>query len=321
MKYINEYHEGDYCQGIYLCKSKQVLTARTGKTYYSLVLQDKTGSVDTKVFDINSGIDDFEAMDYIDVMGQVSSFQGNIQWKLTRVRKCSEDEYNVDAYMMTSKYNREEMYKELLTIVSCVKNEYLRSLIKKFFVDDKEFIKKFKNHAAAKSVHHSFIGGLLQHTLGVVRTCNYLGDTYSVLDKDLLMTAGLFHDVGKITELAEFPASDYTDDGQLLGHIFIGAELIGNAVKEIPGFPAKLATELRHCILAHHGELEYGSPKKPAIVEAVALNMADNLDAKMQTFEEIFDMAGDNMEWLGFNRIIDSNIRQTNGSKTSGKIS
>jgi len=321
MKYINEYHEGDYCQGIYFCKSKQVLTARTGKTYYSLVLQDKTGSVDTKVFDINSGIDDFEAMDYIDVMGQVSSFQGNVQWKLTRVRKCSEDEYNVDDYMMTSKYNRDEMYKELLRIVSCVKNEYLRSLIKKFFVDDKEFIKKFKNHAAAKSVHHSFIGGLLQHTLGVVRTCNYLGDTYSVLDKDLLMTAGLFHDVGKITELAEFPASDYTDDGQLLGHIFIGAELIGNAVKEIPGFPAKLATELRHCILAHHGELEYGSPKKPAIVEAVALNMADNLDAKMQTFEEIFDMAGDNMEWLGFNRIIDSNIRQTYGGKTSGKIS
>lgn len=315
MKYINEYHEGDCCKGIYLCKSKQALTAKTGKTYYSLVLQDKTGTIDTKVFDINSGIDEFDAMDYIDVYGQVTSFQGNAQWKLTRIRKCSEGEYNVDDYMMASKYNRDEMYRELLTIVSCVKNEYLRSLIKKIFVEDKEFIKKFKNHAAAKSVHHGFIGGLLEHTLGVVRICNFLGDTYSLLDKDLLMTAGLFHDIGKLTELAEFPASEYTDDGQLLGHIFIGAELIGNTVKEIPNFPPRLASELRHCILAHHGELEYGSPKKPALVEAFALNLADNIDAKMQTFSEAFDMAGDNMEWLGFNRVLDSNIRQTYGTR------
>ncbi|MDE6636471.1 MAG: HD domain-containing protein, partial [Lachnospiraceae bacterium] len=156
---------------------------------------------------------------------------------------------------------------------------------------------------------------LLEHTLGVVRICNFLGDTYSLLDKDLLMTAGLFHDIGKMTELAEFPASEYTDDGQLLGHIFIGAELIGNTVKEIPDFPPRLASELRHCILAHHGELEYGSPKKPALVEAFALNLADNIDAKMQTFSEAFDMAGDNMEWLGFNRILDSNIRQTYGTR------
>lgn len=315
MKYINEYHEGDYCNGIYLCKSKQVLTARTGKTYYSLILQDKTGSVDTKIFDINSGIDEFEAMDYIEVSGQVSSFQGNIQWKLTRARKCSENEYNIEDYMMTSKYNRDDMFKELMKLMSTVKNEYLRKLISRYFVDDEDFIQKFKNHSAAKSVHHSFVGGLLQHTLGVVKACNYIAATYTIIDRDLLLTAGLFHDIGKITELGTFPANDYTDDGQLLGHIFIGAEMIGNAVKDIPGFPSKLAVELRHCILAHHGELEFGSPKKPAIIEAVALNMADNLDAKMEILIEEFDMAGENMDWLGFNRMIDSNVRQTYGTK------
>ena len=315
MKYIKEYREGDYCKGIYLCRSKQVLTAKTGKTYYSLTLQDKTGTVDAKVFDLNSGIDEFDAMDYIDVTGQVSSFQGNIQWKLSRIRKCDSDEYSIDDYMMTSKYNRNEMYAELMSLMSCVKNVYLRKLIDMYFKDNASFIKMFKNHSAAKSVHHGFIGGLLQHTLSVVRMCNYLWDHYEILDKELLMTAALFHDVGKINELAQFPASDYTDEGQLLGHIFIGAEMLRASIRTIPLFPKKLADELVHCILAHHGELEFGSPKKPAIAEAFALNMADNTDAKLQIFTEVFESAGDKMEWLGFNRMLDSNIRQTYGTR------
>ncbi len=315
MKYIKEYREGDYCKGIYLCSVKQVLTAKTGKTYYSLTLQDKTGTVDAKVFDLNSGIDEFDAMDYIDVTGQVSNFQGNIQWKLSRIRKCDSDEYNVEDYMMTSKYNREEMYAELMRLMSCVKNTYLRKLIDMYFKEDAAFVQKFKNHSAAKSVHHGFIGGLLQHTLYVVRMCNYLGDNYDVLDKELLMTAALFHDVGKMNELAQFPASDYTDEGQLLGHIFIGAEMLRASIRAIPLFPARLADELIHCILAHHGELEFGSPKKPAIAEALALNMADNTDAKLQIFTEVFDSAGEKMDWLGFNRMIDSNIRQTYGTR------
>lgn len=315
MRYINEYRDGDMCRGIYLCRSKQVLVARTGKSYYSLTLQDKTGTIDAKVFDINSGIDEFDAMDYIEVTGQVASFQGNLQWKLTRVRLCSEDEYNIDDYMLTSKYDREEMYSELMSVMSTVKNVYLKQLIDMFFVKNEPFITEFKNHSAAKSVHHSFIGGLLQHTLYVVKMCDYLAASYTILDRDLLLTAALFHDVGKMNEIAAFPASDYTDEGQLLGHIFIGAELIGNASKAIPDFPKKLANELKHCILAHHGELEYGSPKKPALAEAFALNMADNTDAKLQIFSEVFDNAGDNMEWLGFNRMLDSNVRQTLGTR------
>ena len=134
---------------------------------------------------------------------------------------------------------------------------------------------------------------------------------YPILNKDLLFTAAICHDIGKTKELSSFPENDYTDEGQLLGHIVIGVEMIGDAVRNIPDFPEKLANELKHCIVAHHGELEYGSPKKPALMEAMALNLADNTDARMETMTEIFDRSEDNLEWLGFNRIFESNIRRT----------
>ena len=164
--------------------------------------------------------------------------------------------------------------------------------------------------SAAKMVHHGFVGGLLEHTLSVVKLCDYYTKEYSYLNRDLLISAALFHDMGKTKELSPFPMNDYTDDGQLLGHIMMGAEMLHDAIKEIPDFPAKLESELKHCILAHHGEYEYGSPKKPALAEAMALNMADNTDAKLETMKEIFDKAGDNDEWLGYNRLFESNIRK-----------
>ena len=131
------------------------------------------------------------------------------------------------------------------------------------------------------------------------------------MNRDLLITAAIFHDIGKTQELSAFPVNDYTDDGQLLGHIMIGAEMVHDGARQIPGFPAKLESELKHCILAHHGELEYGSPKKPALMEAAALNLADNTDARMETFRELFENAGEQNEWLGYNRLFESNIRKT----------
>ena len=213
----------------------------------------------------------------------------------------------------------EEMYSELKGIIATIKEPHLRQLTEECFINDREFVKEFKVHSAAKSVHHGFIGGLLQHTLAVTKMCVFLADNYPILDRDLLVTAAIFHDIGKVTELSDFPMNDYTDDGQLLGHIFIGAELIGNKIRQISGFPPVLATELRHCILAHHGELEYGSPKKPAIAEAMALNFADNTDAKLETMTEIYDKANPTTEWLGFNRFVDSNIRQSTGSVAKRK--
>ena len=146
----------------------------------------------------------------------------------------------------------------------------------------------------------------------MVQTCDYISLQYTYLNRDLLITAAMLHDIGKLWELSPFPENDYTDEGQLLGHIMIGANKIEEAIHQIPDFPKKLKTELLHCILAHHGELEFGSPKKPALAEALALSMADNLDAKLETFKEA--LAGaipDSTAWLGFNRLLDSNIRRT----------
>ena len=160
-------------------------------------------------------------------------------------------------------------------------------------------------------MHHGFVGGLLQHTLSVTKLCDYYCSTYPLLKRDLLITAAICHDIGKTREISLFPENDYTDAGQFLGHIVIGVEMIGEKVRNIPGFPEVLANELKHCILAHHGEYEFGSPKKPAIMEAMALNLADNTDAKMETFTEILESSKDNNGWLGFNRLFDSNLTGT----------
>ncbi|MBR5583272.1 MAG: HD domain-containing protein, partial [Lachnospiraceae bacterium] len=160
-------------------------------------------------------------------------------------------------------------------------------------------------------VHHGFVGGLLEHTLSVLKLCQFYVKQYPIINEDLLYAAALCHDIGKVYELSAFPMNDYTDDGQLLGHIVMGCEMVGEQIRSIPDFPKKLGNELKHCILAHHGELEFGSPKKPALVEAVALNFADNTDAKMETLKEIFRAAGETNDWLGYNRLLESNIRKT----------
>ena len=245
--------------------------------------------------------------------GMVTSFQGSRQVNISRIRKAQEGEYDPAEYIPASKYNREEMYQELKKVVMTITEPHLRKLAEKYFVEDTGFIAEFKQHSAAKSVHHAFVGGLLQHTLAVAKICSFVAACYPVIDRDLLITAALFHDIGKVWEISEFPSNEYTDEGQLLGHIFLGAELVGKEAALIPGFPKTLAAELQHCILAHHGELEYGSPKKPAMAEALALAYADNMDAKLEMITEVYDKAEPTIEWLGFNRYMDSNVRQSSG--------
>ena len=312
MKYIREFKEGDRITGVYLCKHKQAAVTKNGKPYENVILQDKTGTLDAKIWDPNSqGIDDFDAMDYIEIMGDVTSFAGALQISIKRARKAGEGEYDPGDYLPVSARDRDEMYRQLMSYVNSVKNKWLSALLKYFFVENPEFMRAFQFSSAAKSVHHGFVGGLLEHTLSVAGLCEHYTKMYPYLNRDLLITAALFHDMGKTRELSLFPVNDYTDDGQLLGHIMIGAEMVHDAIRQIPGFPAKLESELKHCILAHHGELEYGSPKKPALAEAAALNLADNTDAKLETLREIFDSAKDASGWLGYNRLFESNIRKT----------
>ena len=164
------------------------------------------------------------------------------------------------------------MYAELLALVDSIGNAGLKELLNAFFREDEAFVKAFRQSSAAKTVHHGFVGGLLEHTLGVANLCAYYCKAYPVLDRDLLMAAALCHDIGKTKELSLFPENDYTDEGQLLGHIVMGAEMIAEKARMIKGLSKEMENQLKHCILAHHGEYEFGSPKKPALIEAVALN-------------------------------------------------
>lgn len=311
MKYIKEYKDGDRVCDIYLCKHKVSAVTKNGKPYESLILQDKTGTLDAKVWDPNNaGIADFDALDYIEVYGDITNFQGALQLNVKRIRKCQEGEFSPADYLPVSKFDIEEMYGELLGYIDKVENKYLKELLQAFFVEDQDFINAFKKSSAAKTVHHGFVGGLLQHTLSVVKLCEYYCQSYPVLNRDLLISAAVCHDIGKTRELSLFPQNDYTDEGQFLGHIVIGTEMVGQKISEIPGFPQVLASELKHCILSHHGEYEFGSPKKPAIIEAVALNFADNTDAKLETFTEMLE-SNTEAGWMGFNRLFDSNVRRT----------
>lgn len=311
MKYLKDYKDGDKVFDIYLCKHKQSATTKNGKPYENLILQDKTGTIDAKVWDPNNaGIGEFEVLDYIEVYGEVTSFQNALQVNVKRIRKCQEGEYTPADYLPVSPYDIEEMYQELLKFITAMENPYLKKLLQAFFVEDEAFIRKFKQSSAAKTIHHGFVGGLLQHTLSVTRLCEYYCGTYPLLKKDLLLAAAICHDIGKVREISPFPQNDYTDEGQFLGHIVIGSEMVAEKIRSIDGFPKVLANELKHCILAHHGEYEFGSPKKPAIMEAVALSYADNTDAKLQTFTELMENAAET-GWMGFNRLFDSNVRRT----------
>lgn len=312
IKYIATLHEGERINGVYLCKYKQGMMTKAGKPYDNVVLQDKTGTIDAKVWDPDSqGIEDFAVLDYVEVTGDVNNYQGKLQLTIKRARRAAENEYDPADYLPVTRKDVDAMYNELLSYIDSIQNPYLNQLLCVFFKDP-DFEKRFKFHSAAKSVHHGFVGGLLEHTLGVTKNCAFFAEHYTFLNRDLLLTAAMFHDVGKLEELSTFPENDYTDAGQLLGHIVIGAEWVGEEIRKIDGFPTVLANELKHCILAHHGELEFGSPKKPALIEALALTFADNLDAKMETVREMLSQTPqDSLQWQGYNRLLESNFRRT----------
>ena len=313
MRYIETLREGERVNEIYLCKNKQIAITKNGKPYESLILQDKTGTLDAKIWEPGSqGIDDYDKMDYINVYGDVTSFQGALQLNVKRVRRVQPGEYEPKDYLPVSAYDVDEMYRELTGYITQLSNPFLRRLLFSFFLEDDAFAEGFKFHSAAKSVHHGFVGGLLEHTLGVTRICLYFAKAYPILNGDLLVTAAMFHDLGKMSELSTFPENDSPGEGPLVGHIMIGAMQVKERIASIPNFPKRLENELIHCILAHHGELEFGSPKKPALAEAVALSFADNFDAKMETIREIFASAPEgSTDWLGYNRLFESNIRMT----------
>ena len=314
MKHISEFNEGDHIREVYLCKSVSNAVTKNGKEYMNVQLMDRTGSIDGKIWEpSDAGISEFEKNDYIEVTGEVNVWNNTKQLNIKRVRIASEGEYDPAEYLPVSPMNNDEMYKELLELVSSINDKYYNALLKKFFVEDEALVKRFRRCSAAKTVHHGFVGGLLQHTLGVAKVCDYLSKSYPVLNRDLLVTAALCHDIAKTKEFTDFPENDYSDDGQLLGHIVMGSEMVAACASSIEGFPHTHLTQLQHCILAHHGKYEFGSPKIPELVEAMALNLADEMDSKIEIFTEMFENNAEKKgQWLGNKRFLnDANVRST----------
>ena len=193
MRFIETFKDGDRISDVYLCKSKSTALTKTGKEYENVMLADKTGQIDSKIWDVNSGgIGDFDVNDYVYVSGQVTSYNGALQFKIERARVAAENEYSQSDYIPASRFDIEDMYKELLGYVNSIENVYIKQLLTAFFVDDEAFIKRFKNTSAAKTVHHGFLGGLLEHSLSVTRLCDKISGNYEFLNRDLLISCLLY---------------------------------------------------------------------------------------------------------------------------------
>ena len=311
MKFIAEMKENDHVLGHYLCKFKQSLKTRTGKTYYSLKLQDKTGAADAKVWELTNDIQDFNEGDMIKIDGTALSYQNEIQLKIHKLRRSQEGEYVLSDYIPTTEKNVEEMYAQVVALVESVENIYIKTLLENILIKDKDRAVALKSHSAAKAMHHGYMGGLLEHILSVVQICDFMSARYKYINRDLLLAGAFLHDIGKIYELSPMPQNEYTDDGQMLGHIIIGVEMVVVETMKIPDFPHEIASLIKHLIISHHGEYEFGSPKLPSTSEAILLHYADNMDAKLKTIEELLDKDTTPGLWTGYNKALGRYIRKS----------
>lgn len=315
MRYITDLKEDENIIEHYLCKKKQTLKSRNGKNYLSLTLQDKTGIINAKVWELNKYIQCFEENDFIKIDGVVLCYQDELQLKVSKIRKSEEGEYNPMDYIPTTNKDISILFSQVVELISSIKTPYIKTLLENIYIKNDELRERFKVHSAAKTMHHNYMGGLLEHTVSIAQLCDFLSTRYKHVDRDILIAGAFLHDIGKMFELSPFPTNDYTDDGQLLGHIVIGTELVTREADKIENFPPQLKSLLKHCILAHHGEYEFGSPKRPKTIEAFLVSCADELDARVKIFEEALDLDTTQGNWVGYNKLLSRNIRKSNYEK------
>lgn len=316
MQYINQLKEGDDLKTIYHVKTKSQATAKTGKDYFNVQFSDRTGTIDGRIWDTTSpGIEEFKAGDFVEVEGDVISYNNQLQLKIQRLRVADKSEFNSEDYFAKSKYDKNDMAKELDSFIDEVKNENYKKLLKSFFLEDKKFREKFLSHQGAKTVHHSFVSGLVEHTLSTTRLAKAISNNYDDINVDLVITTSLLHDIAKLDEIASYPENEYTDEGYLIGHIVMAYGMIKNRIEEIGGFSKYEEDELLHCILSHHGSPEFGSPKQPMLMEAYIVSQADNTDAKLEIMRESIANAKitNKMDINGFinNKFMTTNFRET----------
>ena len=310
MHFVKELREGERVIEHYLCKKKENRESKAGKAFLSLKLQDKTGIIDAKVWDLSNDIQPFDEGEMIKIDGSIIIFQNDLQIKVAKLRRSREGEYVPEDYIPSTTKDISEMYSQIVEMIKGVKDPHIKTLLENIIIKDEIGAEAFKNHCAAVNMHHAFKGGLIEHTLSVAEICMSLGKRYKYVNLDILLAGALLHDFGKIFEISPLPHSEYTDDGQMLGHIIMCVEIISAEVNKIEDFPHELASLIKHCILAHHGEFEFGSPKLPATPEAMLLHFADNIDAKLTTFSDIIEKDANQGLWSNYNKALGRYIRK-----------
>lgn len=299
--------EGEPFTSFFLAKQVQVRQRRSGEPYLSLILGDRTGDVAAVMWEgVEEASKELAEGDIVKVQGLLGTYQRERQLSITRLRKATPEEIALEDYLPRSQQDPALLLARLRETVDGIKEPHLKKLLDDLLADE-AFMAAFTAAPAAKNIHHAALGGLLEHTVSVVGLCRLLADYYPPVDRDLLLTAAMLHDAGKVRELNWDRVFDYSDAGRLLGHITLGALLVEERVRAIPGFPEELAQRLLHCILSHHGELEWGSPRRPKTLEALVLHYAEDLDGKVNSFLSFVQSHPDPQHpgWTQFNKALD----------------
>jgi 3'-5' exoribonuclease len=285
--YVNELEPNKLITTSFLVHSKEIRQKKSGELYLSLLLADRTGELDAKMWDnVAEVIDAFDRDDFVRVKGLVQIFHNRPQMTIHKMRRMDDSEIDFGDYFPSSRRSQDEMWLELRGIVAGITNVHLKGLLDAV-LDDEEINTRYRRAPAAKHIHHAFLGGLIEHVLSLCGLAGLAAQHYSFVDRDLLLTGVILHDLGKIYELNYERGFSYSSEGQLLGHIHIGLRIVSDKLRGLPLFPPALRSMVEHMILSHHGKLEFGSPKVPQFPEALLLHHLDDMDSKMECMREL----------------------------------
>jgi len=295
-------HENKIVTSSFVVVSKQIKPKKSGEPYLALTLGDRSGQVEAKMWDnVEEVLNAFEQDDFLKIKGLINKYKNRFQLTIHKLRKLGDSEIDFSDYLPKTTKNIDELWQNLAVYVVSFQNPYLRSLLQAFMADP-EIAQAYRNAPAAKTLHHAYIGGLLDHVMSLFRSCELMCQNYPQLNRDLLLAGAFLHDIGKIHELTYNRSFSYTTRGQLLGHMVIELEMLQAKIELVPGFPAELKTMLEHIIISHHGQYEFGSPKLPMFPEALALHYLDDLDSKMEAMRAHFEREADlESPWTSYN--------------------
>jgi len=307
--FIKDLKEKTSITGIFLVRDKNQGMKKSGSPYIGLTLSDRTGEVKARIWDdADKWGSLFSEGDIIKVSAWAITYQGTLQLNVTSVERCAEDAIDVSEFLPAARIDREAAFQELLSFIDRIAAAPVQELLRSVF-DDAGIASRFKTVPAAKTLHHASVGGLLEHTLQVVKLAWDVSAHYPHVNRDLLLAGAMLHDIGKIYELSCRGSFDYTDQGRLIGHITIGVEILDEKIKLIAGFPEELAIILKHLILSHHGEYIFASPRRPKTLEALLLNYLDDLDSKMEGVRQFIQKEKKpDTKWTGYNKLFDRYI-------------